>query len=208
MVIRENVNHHREIKTELHALGYDYAWQHKQWCVWRDSRFIADFSPNLYQEDRPVQDPSAPSTGKGGPCRRAATLNDFMEVARRSKAKPARPLHLKRSGQSSNVEPAHGRAPSRQGPCANSSSSVGPSLAAPQHGKVAGACGRVPRVPCNLRVAREWATQQNAAVDGAVLIAREEEAHRDHGMAIQASAVVAISAALNGRSRAASGGCP
>ena len=38
--------------------------------------------------------------------------------------------------------------------------------------------------------------QQNAAVEVAVVIAQEEAAHWEHGMAIHASAVAAISAAL------------
>ena len=41
-------------------------------------------------------------------------------------------------------------------------------------------------VPCNLRVARDGAPQQNASVDGAVLISQEEAAHSDHGMAMHA----------------------
>ena len=59
-------------------------------------------------------------------------------------------------------------------------------------------CERVCGVPCNLRVARDRAAQQNAAVAGAVLMAQEGAAHWDHGMAIHASAVKAISAAPTG----------
>ena len=73
---------------------------------------------------------------------------------------------------------------------------MAPPFAAPQRGKVARACKRVCVVPCNLPVARDRATQQNAAVEGAVPIAQEEAAHCDHGMAIDDSAVAAISAAL------------
>ena len=58
-----------------------------------------------------------------------------------------------------------GRA-SRPGPSASSSSSsVAGTFARPQQCKVARACERVCGVPCNLWVARDWATQQNAAVD-------------------------------------------
>ena len=122
MEIREDANHHREIEAELQALGYEYAWQRKRWRVWRDG-------PDLHTEDRLAEEPSAPSPGKGGHHPGAATVGDFMAVARRSKAKPARPLHLKRSGPSSDVESAHRGAPPRQGPSASSSSSVAPPLA-------------------------------------------------------------------------------
>ena len=81
-------------------------------------------------------------------------------------------------------------------PPPGSSSSVAQTFAAHQRGKVARACERVCGVLWNLQVARDWAAQQNAALDGAVLIAQEEAAHWDHGMAIHASAVAAISAAL------------
>ena len=127
---------------------------------------------------------------------RAANLGNFMEVARRSKAKPARPLHLKRSVPSSDVESAHPGAPSRPGPSASSSSSVAAPFAAPQRGEVARACERLCGMPCNLRAAQDHAAQQNAAVDGAVLTAQEEAVQRDHGMAIHDSAVAAISVAL------------
>ena len=52
---------------------------------------------------------------------------------------------------------------------ASSSSSV-----APDQRDVARACERACGVPCNLWVARQRATQQNAAVEGAVSIAQEE----------------------------------
>ena len=96
------------------------------------------------------------------------TLGDFLEVAKKAKAKP-RPLHLRKSGPSSDVELAYrGRMPADQ---ASSSSSV-----APDQRDVAGACKRACGVPCNLRVARQRATQQNAAVQSAVGIAQEEAA--------------------------------
>ena len=122
--ICEDVDHHREIKRELQALGYKYVWQRKRWCVSRDSQYVANFSPHLHQEGQPVEKPSAPTLGKGGPNPRAATLGDFMEVARRCKAKPARPLLPKLSGPSSDVESAHRGAPPRPVPSASSSSSV------------------------------------------------------------------------------------
>ena len=55
---------------------------------------------------------------------------------------------------------------------------MAPPLAAPERGKVARACERVCGVPCNFRFARDRARQQNAAVDGAVLITQEEAARK------------------------------
>ena len=116
------------------------------------------------------------------------TLGDFLEVAKHGKANP-RPLLLRKSGPSSDVESAHrGRMPAVQ---ASSSSSV-----APVQRDVARACERACGVPCNLRVARQRATQQKAAVEGAVGIAQKEAAEWTHGMAIHASAVAAIAAGL------------
>ena len=94
--IRGDVSHHCESEAEHQALCYEYAWQRKRWRVWRDSRYVADFSPDLAQEDWLAEEPIAPTPGKGGPQPRAATLGDFMEVARRCKAKPTRALHPKR----------------------------------------------------------------------------------------------------------------
>ena len=94
------------------------------------------------------------------------TLGDFLQVAKQAKAKP-RQLHLRKSGPSSDVESAHrGGMPADQ---ASSSSSV-----APDQRDLARACERACGVPCNLQVARQRATQQNAAVEGAVRIAHEE----------------------------------
>ena len=87
------------------------------------------------------------------------------------------------------MESAHrGRMPADQ---ASSSSS-----AAPVQRDVARACERACGVPCNLRVARQRATQQNAAMEGAVGIAQQEAAEWEHGMAIHASTVAAIAAGL------------
>ena len=91
--------------------------------------------------------------------------------------KSASPLHLKRSGPSSDVQLAHRGAPPRLGPSASNSSSVAPAFAAPQRGKMVRACEFFSGVPCNLRVAQNQAMQQNAVVDGAVLIAQEEASH-------------------------------
>ena len=116
------------------------------------------------------------------------TLGDFLEVAKQARAKP-RPLLLRKSGPSSDVESAHrGRMPADQ---ASSSSSV-----APHQRDVARACERTCGVPCNLRVARQRATQQNAAVEGAVGIAHEEATEWGRGMDYHASTVAAIAAGL------------
>ena len=116
------------------------------------------------------------------------TLGDFIQVAKQTKAKP-RPLLLRKSGPSSDVESAHrGRMPADQ---ASSSSSV-----APDQKDRARACERACGVPCNLRVARQRAKQHSAAMEGAVGIAQEEAAEWAHGMAIHASTVAAIAAGL------------
>ena len=87
------------------------------------------------------------------------------------------------------MESAHrGRMPADQ---ASSSSSV-----APHQRDVARACERTCGVPCNLQVARQPATQQNAAVEGAVGIAHEEATECGRGMDYHASTVAAIAAGL------------
>ena len=130
----------------------------------------------------------SPQRASGGHHPGHTTLGDFLEVAKQAKAKP-RTLHLRKSGPSSDVESAHcGRMPADQ---ASSSSSV-----APHQGDVARACERACGVPCNLRVARQRATQQNAAVEGVVGIAQEEATDWGRGMAFHASTVAAIAAGL------------
>ena len=130
----------------------------------------------------------SPQRANGGHHPGQTTLGDFLEVAKQAKAKP-RPLLLRKSGPSSDVESAHrGRMPADQ---ASSSSSV-----APHQRDVARACERTCGVPCNLRVARQRATQQNAAVQGAVGIAHEEATDWGRGMAFHASTVAAIAAGL------------
>ena len=130
----------------------------------------------------------SPQRASGGHHPGHTTLGDFLQVAKHAKAKP-RQLHLRKSGPSSDVESAHrGRMPADQ---ASSSSSV-----APDQMDVARACERACGVPCNLRVARQRATQQNAAMEGAFGIAQQEAAEWEHGMAIHASSVAAIAAGL------------
>ena len=116
------------------------------------------------------------------------TLGDFLEVAKRANSKP-RQLHLRKSGPSSDMESAHrGRMPADQ---ASSSSSI-----APDQRDVARACERACGVPCKFRVARQRATQQNAAVKGTVGIAQEEATDWGRGMVFHASTVAAIAVGL------------
>ena len=114
-----------------------------------------------------TQAPS-PQRANGGHHPGSTTLGDYCQVAKQTKAKP-RPLLLKKSGPSSDVESAHrGRMPTDQ---ASSSSRV-----PPVQRDVARACERACGVPCNLRVARQRAMQQDAAMEGASGIAHEEAA--------------------------------
>ena len=130
----------------------------------------------------------SPERANGGHHPGHTTLGDFLEVAKQTKAKP-RPLLLRKSGPSSDLESAHrGRMPADQ---AGSSSSV-----APDQRDVARACERACGVPCNLRVARQRAKQHSAAMEGVVGIAQREAAEWAHGMAIHASTVAAIAAGL------------
>ena len=130
----------------------------------------------------------SPLRANGGHHPGHTTHGDFLEVAKQAKAKP-RPLLLRKSGPSSDVESTHrGRMPADQ---ASSSGSV-----APHQRDVARACERTCGVPCNLRVARQRATQQNAAVEGAVGIAHEEATEWGRGMDYHASTVAAIAAGL------------
>ena len=128
----------------------------------------------------------SPQRASGGHNLGHTTLGDFLEVAKKAKAKP-RQLPLRKSGPSSDVESAHrGSMPANQ---ASSSSSV-----APYQREVARACERACGVPCNLRVAWQRATQQNADVEGAVGIAQEEATDWGRGVAFHAWTVAAIAA--------------
>ena len=134
----------------------------------------------------------SPQRANGGHHPGHATLGDFIQVAKQTKAKP-RPLLLRPqqapAGPSSDVESAHrGRMPADQ---ASSSGSV-----APHQRDVALACERTCGVPCNLRVARQRATQQNATVEGAVGIAHEEATEWGRGMGYHAWTVAAIATGL------------
>ena len=134
----------------------------------------------------------SPQRANGGDHPGSTTLGNYIRVAKQTKAKP-RPLLLRPqqapAGPSNDVESAHrGRMPADQ---ASSSRS-----AAPAQRDVARACERVCGVPCNLRVARQWATQRNAAVEGAVGIAHEEATEWGRGMDYHASKVAAIASGL------------
>ena len=130
----------------------------------------------------------SPQRAGGGHHPGHTTLEDFLEIAKQTKAKP-RPLLLRKSGPSSDVESAQrGRMLADQ---ASSSGSV-----ARHQRDVARACERTCGVPCNLRVARQRATQQNAAVEGAVGIAHEEATEWGRVMDYHASTVAAIAAGL------------
>ena len=153
---------------------------------WRE--YQASLAVEAAQGARGKTPAPSPQRASGGHHPGHTTLGDFLQVAKHAKAKP-RQLHLRKSGPSSDVESAHrGRMPADQ---ASSSSSV-----APNQRDVARACERACGVPCNLRVARQRATQQNAAMEGAVGIAQQEAAEWEHGMAIHASTVAAIAAGL------------
>ena len=119
--IRDEVPNFRGMEAQLQAMRYEYQWQRKRWRVWRDSRQLPTFSPDLHEADKPVEElrvsPGASgSDAHPGPSRGghpgAATLGDFIAVDRRSRAKP-RPLPLRRSGPRSNVQSAHRGGPAR-----------------------------------------------------------------------------------------------
>ena len=144
--------------------------------------------PKPPKAPRAEPQPAAPN----GPVAVTTSATPPLATASKSPSMP-RPnpcqLHLRKSGPSSDVESAHrGRMPADQ---ASSSSSV-----APDQRDVARACERACGVLCNLRVAPQRATQQNAAMEGDVVIAQQEPAEWEHGMAIHASTVAAIAAGL------------
>ena len=159
----------------------------KKWREYQES-LAAEATQAAENETKGGTPAPSPQRASRGYHPAGATLGDFFEVAKKAKAKP-RQLHLRKSGPSSDVESAHrGGRPADQ---ASYSSSV-----APDQRDVARACERVCGVPCNLQVAQHWATQQNAALEGAVGIAQQEGAEWGKGMAFHASAVAAIAAGV------------
>ena len=162
------------------------AWDRKRDQKWRE--YQESLAAEAAQGAKGGTPAPSPQRANGGHQPGHTTLGDFFQVARQTKAKP-RPLLLRKSGPSSDVESAHrGRMPADQ---ASSSSSV-----ALDQRDVARACERACGVPCNLRVVRQRATQQNAAVEGAAGIAQQEAAEWAHGMAIHTSTVAAIATGL------------
>ena len=139
----------------------------KKWLEYQES--LAAKAAQAAENETEGGNPApSPQRASGGHHPGHTTLGNFFEVAKKAKAR-TRQLHLRKSGHSSDVESAHrGRMPADQ---ASSSSSV-----APDQRDVACACQNACGVPCNLWVARQQATQQNAAVEGAVGIAQEKAA--------------------------------
>ena len=116
------------------------------------------------------------------------TLGDFLEVAKKAKAKP-RQLHLRKSDPSSDVgrPTAGGCRLTRPAPAA---ALLPTKWTWPAPASVPAGC------PAKLGVARQRATEQNAALEGAVGIAQHEAADWGRGMAFHASAVAAIAAGV------------
>ena len=159
----------------------------KKWREYQES-LAAEAAQAAENETKGGTPAPSPQQASGGHQPGRTTLGNFLEVAKKARAKP-RQLHLRKSGPSSDVKSAHrGRMPADQ---ASSSSRV-----APDQRDVARACERACGGPCNLQIARQWAAQQNAAVEGAVGIAQEEAADWGRGMAFHASTVAAIAAGL------------
>ena len=159
----------------------------KKWREYQES-LDAEAAHAAENETKGGTPAPSPQRASGGHHPGQTTLGDFLEVAKKAKAKP-RQLHLRKSGPSSDVESAHrGRRPADE---ASSSSSV-----TPDQRDVARACERACGVPCNLWVARQRATEQNAAVEDAVGIARQGAAGWGGGMAFHASTVAAIAAGV------------
>ena len=159
----------------------------KKWREYQES-LDAKAAQGAENETKGGTPAPSPQRASGGHHPGHTTLGDFLEVAKRAKAKPGQ-LHLGKSGPSSDVVSAHrGRMPADE---ASSSSSV-----APDQTDVARACERACGVPCNLQVARQRPKEQNAAVEGAVGIAQHEAADWGRGMAFHASAVAAIAAGV------------
>ena len=162
------------------------AWDRRRDRKWR--QYQESLAAEAARGARGGTPAHSPQRASGGHHSGHTTLGDLLEVAKQAKAKP-RSLLLRKSGPSSDVESAHRRRmPADQ---VSSSSSV-----APHQRDVARACERTCGVPCNLRVARQRATQQNAAVEGAVGIAQEEATEWGRGMDYHASTVAAIAAGL------------
>ena len=131
----------------------------KKWREYEES-LAAEAAQAAENETQGGTPAPSPQRASGGHHPGHTSLGDFLEVAKKAKAKPPQ-LYLRKSGPRSDVELAHrGRRPVDE---ASSSSS-----ATPDQKDVAPACEPACRVPCNVRVARQRARQQNAAVEGAL----------------------------------------
>ena len=101
--------------------GKSSAGDRKRDRKWRE--YQASLAAEAAQGTRGGTPAHSPQRASGGHQSGHTTLADFLEVAKQAKAKP-RPLLLRKSGPSSDVESAHrGRMPADQ---ASSSSSVAP----------------------------------------------------------------------------------
>ena len=106
----------------------DKKWREYQECLGAEAAQVAE------NETKGGTPAPSPQQASGGHQHGHTTLGDFLEVAKKAKAKP-RQLHLRKSGPSSDMESAQrGRMPADR---ASSSSSV-----APDQGDVACACER------------------------------------------------------------------
>ena len=82
----------------------------KKWREYQES-LAAEAAEATENETKGGTPAPSPQQANGGHHPGHTTLGDFLEVAKRAKAKP-RQLHLRKSGPSSDVEPAHrGRRP-------------------------------------------------------------------------------------------------
>ena len=171
----------------------------KKWREYQES-LAAEAARAAENETKGGTPASSPQRASGGHHPGTTTLGDFLEVAKKANAQP-RQLHLRKSGPSSDVKSAHrGRRPTNEASC---SSSV-----APNQRDVARAWERACGVPCNLRVARQRAMEQNAAVEGAVGIAQQEAAEWGRGMAFPCLGGGGHCGRSHGCSRTGSSGCP
>ena len=94
----------------------------KKWREYQES-LAAEAAQATENKNKGGTPAPSPQGASGGDHPSHTTLGDFLEVAKKAKAKPCQ-LHLRKSGPSSDVESAHqGRMPADQ---ASSSSSVAP----------------------------------------------------------------------------------
>ena len=91
--IRNEVPNLRGIEAQLQAMGYEYSHGRKRYRLWRDTRQLLGVSPDLHEDDKPVQETRAmarasssgahpgasssahPGASSSGACLGAATLH-------------------------------------------------------------------------------------------------------------------------------------